>query len=374
MSMDLSIGRAGEMRAGPSASAGTQAASGTLFGSAAAVADDPMSLLADAAEELTFAVDGTEDCEAEDRAEEQEDVRNERLRALLKKILEHDGRIQAVNELHDHLGSQQEGRREAMRMLRRFFPDPTESWLVLTMLLDDLEKPEGGDPKAAGRVRELMADLEAAEGPALRAGLRGMENAAGFEDLGTPTELGALYRKAVLDFSGIEDLYAHVLEKCGGSFDAGADFISKALGADLASDAPSADRAHLEYVNANLGRMRSLRSAHAICERMLARWADVHGVAGCPVKDMDLLGAVVALRGESFISPDRFARLAEKAGADNPERKVLFLQELLSAARSLPPVLFDGNEGRMRVIDAVQDAVDAAVDAEDAWLAQQDRG
>lgn len=373
MSMDLSIGRAGGPQASQ-ASAGTRAASGTLFGEAAQVAEDPMSLLADAAEELTFAVDGTEDCEAEDRTEEQDDVRNERLRALLKKILEHDGRIQCVNELRDLLSSRQEDRREAMRQLRRFFPDPTESWLVLTMLLEDVGKPEGGDPEAAGRVRALMADLEAAEGPALRAGLRGMENADGFEALGTPTELGSLYRRAVLDFGTIEELYAHVLEKCGGSFDAGADFLSRTLGADLASEAPSADRAHLEYVNANLGRMRSLRSAHAICGRLLDRWAGVHGVAGCPVRDMDLLGAVVALRGEAFISPDRFSRLAEEAGADNPERKVLFLQELLSAARSFPPVLFDGNEGRMRVIDAVQDAVDAAVDAEDAWLAQQDQG
>ncbi|WP_418503812.1 TyeA family type III secretion system gatekeeper subunit [Desulfovibrio sp.] len=33
--------------------------------------------------------------------------------------------------------------------------------------------------------------------------------------------------------------------------------------------------------------------------------------------------------------------------------------------------MFDGNEGRMKVLDAVQDAVDAAIAEEDAWLAEQ---
>ena len=34
--------------------------------------------------------------------------------------------------------------------------------------------------------------------------------------------------------------------------------------------------------------------------------------------------------------------------------------------------LFDGNEGRMKVLDAVQDAVDNAIAEEDAWLASQE--
>ena len=51
---------------------------------------------------------------------------------------------------------------------------------------------------------------------------------------------------------------------------------------------------------------------------------------------------------------------------------MLFLQELLNTTRSFAPSLFDGNEGRMKVLDAVQDAVDAAIAEEDAWLASQE--
>ena len=84
-----------------------------------------------------------------------------------------------------------------------------------------------------------------------------------------------------------------------------------------------------------------------------------------------LLGKVLDLRKERYISGSRISRLAEEAGAPDIERKVLFLQELLNTARAFAPSLFDGNEGRMKVLDAVQDAVDAAIAEEDAWLAEQ---
>ena len=63
--------------------------------------------------------------------------------------------------------------------------------------------------------------------------------------------------------------------------------------------------------------------------------------------------------------------MGNKSDLPDSERKVLFLQELLNTTRSFAPSLFDGNEGRMKVLDAVQDAVDAAIAEEDAWLAEQ---
>lgn len=105
--------------------------------------------------------------------------------------------------------------------------------------------------------------------------------------------------------------------------------------------------------------------------RLLERWSSVHGIRHCPLDDMALLGKVLDLRKERYISGSRISRLAEEAGAPDIERKVLFLQELLNTTRSFAPSLFDGNEGRMKVLDAVQDAVDAAIAEEDAWLAEQ---
>lgn len=216
-------------------------------------------------------------------------------------------------------------------------------------------------------VDEALAELEAAEGPAIRSGICGALNARGFGSLGSPSELGALYRGAVCDFADVNELYAHIQEAYGNDFDAALDFLYKALASDMAADVPSMEKTHLEHVNAGFGELRSLQSARSLCAKLLDRWASVHGVKNCPLDDMALLGKVVGLRREHFISGSQIARFADEAKAPDIERKVLFLQELLNTTRSFAPSLFDGNEGRMKVLDAVQDAVDAAIAEEDAW-------
>ena len=165
---------------------------------------------------------------------------------------------------------------------------------------------------------------------------------------------------------------AHIQEKYGNDFDAALDFLYKALASDMAADVPSMEKAHLEHVNNGFGELRSLQSARGLCARLLERWASVHGVKNCPLNDMALLGKIVGLRKEHFISASQIARLADEAGAKDIEHKVLFLQELLNTTRSFAPTLFDGNEGRMKVLDAVQGAVDNAIAEEDAWLASQE--
>ena len=84
---------------------------------------------------------------------------------------------------------------------------------------------------------------------------------------------------------------------------------------------------------------------------------------------MELLGDLVDLRKEHFLGAMQIDRIASKAKAPDIEREVLFLQELLNMARNLPVQLFDGEQGRMKVIDAVQESVDAAIRREDEYLA-----
>ena len=68
MSIDFSVTTMSQMAGGATAAA-SSLATGSLMGNAAAQVEDPMSLLADAAEELTFAADTTDEYEVEDRKE-----------------------------------------------------------------------------------------------------------------------------------------------------------------------------------------------------------------------------------------------------------------------------------------------------------------
>lgn len=63
MSIDFSVTTMSQMAGGATASAASSLATGSLMGNAAAQVEDPMSLLADAAEELTFAADTTDEYE-----------------------------------------------------------------------------------------------------------------------------------------------------------------------------------------------------------------------------------------------------------------------------------------------------------------------
>ena len=162
---------------------------------------------------------------------------------------------------------------------------------------------------------------------------------------------------------------AHIHEKYGDvGFGKAMDFLFNALGNDLATDVPSMETTHLESVHATLEQVRLLQSTHVQCERLLQRWQDVHGVQ-CGLAPMELLGDLVDLRKEHFLGAMQIDRIASKAKAPDIEREVLFLQELLNMARNLPVQLFDGEQGRMKVIDAVQESVDAAIRREDEYLA-----
>ena len=61
--------------------------------------------------------------------------------------------------------------------------------------------------------------------------------------------------------------------------------------------------------------LRQLQSARSLCARLLERWSSVHGIRHCPLDDMALLGKVLDLRKERYISGSRISRLAEEAGA-----------------------------------------------------------
>ena len=348
------------------------AATGSMCGLQATVVDSPMSLLADAAEELTFAADSTDDFELDERKERDEidEAMEERVKKY-QELMREAGSAQELGALRDAIRARA-GKEHALRQALQRFPDPADAWAALKELRDELAADTSADEAVLRGVDEALAELGAKEGPAIRAGITGALNAHGFEGLGSPSELGSLYRGAVCDFADVNALFAHIQKRFGGDFDAAVDFLYKALASDMACDTPSMEKSHLEHVNAGLGELRQLQSARSLCAKTLTRWHDVHGVKDCPLDDMTLLGKILDLRKENFIGATRIARIADEARAPDIERKVLFLQELLNTARAFSPTLFDGTEGRMKVIDAVQDAVDAAIAEEDAWLASQE--
>ena len=379
MAIDFSINSqfAQQGRDVGSAAAGA-AMTGTFMGRQAAAVDSPMSLLADAAEELTFAADTTDEFELADRKERKTVSESliERVR-LYQEMMHEAGKTHDMDELTRRL-RQGGGKDQTLREARQRFPDPSDAWAALAESKEALEREGGVDAGVLDGIRAAMDELQDSEGPAIRAGIQGALAARESGHLGPTDELRDMYRQTVLEFGTVNEVFAHILERHGeAGFEKAMDFLFRALGNDLASDAPSMATTHLESVHASLGQVRLLQSAHTLCERMLDRWENVHGVAGVrdgTLKPMELLGEIVGLREERFLGPMHIDRITARSKAPDIEHEVLFLQELLTTTRNFPSRLFDGDQGRMKVLDAVQERVDEAIAREDEFLAAQDEG
>ena len=351
-----------------------QGATGKLIGKAVVEVITPQSILQDAMEEISFNFNKSDDYALKSRKERNrtDGSMKERLKAFRKVAGENAADPKGEAEKLARAIEERPEREAILKEAMEHHEEPAEAWAALEEARD-LLKQKGADPAVLKEMDEALALMDMRYGAAIRAGITGALTAAqDYVSLGSPLDLGATYRKAVLEFTSTLSLYSYVQDKFGGDFDKAVDFLYASLAGDMECDAPSADRAALESVNTSFGKLRSFQSAHAQCNTQMRRWDDVHHVHDSGMKGLDLLGKVLNMGSQSFIGASDAEDVARAAKAPDLERRILFLQELQQSIRSFSPQVFDNTEGRARVLDAVQEAVDKAVTEEDALLSSQE--
>ena len=129
-----------QVAGGPFAAGSHAAATGLLMGQAAQLVDSPMDLLADAAEELTFGADTTDEFELEEREERDRaaEAMEERVR-LYQDLMHEAGKSEDIDRLRDGIRAR-EGQESALRQARSRFPDPSDAWAALAEVLADMER------------------------------------------------------------------------------------------------------------------------------------------------------------------------------------------------------------------------------------------
>ena len=341
------------MAQGPDAAHAASSAKSVFMGHTVSAAESPMSMLADAAEEIGFAVDKTKDYEIARRKERQSAEAGKKLLAQYRLQMQQAGKSDQINTLVESLKHLKDPKAMERRVAEAF-GDPADAWAALEEAREAFEKETAltQDPKDA-----------------LAHCTQGAVSAAGFPDIGGPDVGRDLYRQTVGEFSSVSEVFSEIKSKFGASFDRAMDFLFAALSADIASDDPSMEMRHLEGVHEKLGLVRLTQSGYRLCEEMMSRWQKVHGVKNSPLSAMDLLGSLMQLRGVRYLGADRIDAICSRAQPPDIEREVLFHQDLLSTIRRMPPALFDGDEGLATVVGAAQHSLDAAVEREDEYLA-----
>lgn len=350
-----------------SASQAADGAKGLFMGHTVQVQTSPASLLADAAEELGFSVDRTKDYELHQRKQRETSDIGRKLLERFQAMMQEAGKGEAMDRLKQALKSAAD--RESMsKMLQEAFPDPADGWAALQAAIDAFDADPTVTDTQKNTLKGLSDEYMRDHAQAIKLGLQGALASADFPEVGGMDAGRDLYRNTVGEFSSVNEVFAEIQKNYGNHFDKAMDFLFTAISNDIDSDHPSMGKTHLESVHEKLAMVRLTHSAYTLCSELLDRWANVHNVK-TPLSAMDLLGDVVALRGKNYLGASSIDAICRKAMPPDIEREVLFLQELLTTVRKFPIPLFDDESGRMTVMDAVQSAVDQAIQREDDWLA-----
>lgn len=347
-----------------------QGSRGLFMGHAVKVEATPEKLLSDAAEEIGFALDKTQDYEISRRKERNAARISDEVLARYRAHLEKAGRSEAMHSTIESLKHAADAKR-FRETLEEAFPDPADAWAVLEAAREAFADDPSVTNDQKATLERVAEEYFAENRRDIALGMRGSVTGLDYGDLDGASSLGSLYRDTVGEFTDVNEVYSDISARYGEKFDKAMDFLFAAISADIESASPSMDVAHLESVHRKLGEVRLTRSAHILCEGLLERWKNVHG-GETTLTPMSLLGELVALRKQPFVGAHQIDEIAVRARPRDIEHEVLFLQEFFHAVRDLPVEFFPDDAHRLQLVDAVQTALDGAIEREDEWLASQE--
>ena len=82
----------------------------------------------------------------------------------------------------------------------------------------------------------------------------------------------------------------------------------------------------------------------------------------------ELMRAVLNLKDQRFVDPSKITALTSHFNIDDIEAKIYFLRELLGVVRRFPLKIYNDDQARTRLLTAIQEALDLAIDEEEDEL------
>lgn len=257
------------------------------------------------------------------------------------------------------------GQGDPAQHARQAFGEPTGQFMALQYALQQGER-EGAASDVLEALRESLQDLEMAHGPAIRADINTVGTAAqAGSSRAEIAEFQTTYRDVVLGVSSLAATLKLALERFGDQdFPLGLRQLTQALGQDLAAAHPSRDPVRLQNLLQDLYRLEVTSTVLDGCKKLQDRLADRHGISSA-LSPAELMRSLVDISAETWISGQRFMDLSESCGAQEPQPQIQFMTTIKGLMREMPVQVFVDLEQRQLVLDAVQSALDTAIDREE---------
>jgi len=327
--------------------------------------DDANSVLSDAAEEISL--HHSEKAETKHTSERKKEATRPLELMSPEAIMAYMEAAQAYEdpeELVQLAKRMLSGQGDPAAQAKKAFGEPTQQFMALQYALHQGER-EGASAEVLDALREALDDLEMEHGPRMRADVNTIAAAGqGAQGQAEVAQFQSTYRDVVLGNPSLAGTLKLALERFGeGDFAAGLARLTQALGQDLAAARPSADPTRLQNLVQDLYHLGVAATVLDASRELHARIGEQHGpLKGTPVA---LMQDLVGISAEKWVSGARFTSLAEKFGATGVEAQIHFLTGLKVLMRDMPVKVFVDGDQRQTIFQAVQDALDAAIDKED---------
>lgn len=249
---------------------------------------------------------------------------------------------------------------EIIEQARERFPDITDQYALIR--------------KAGGKVdpeSPLADSLTRAEGRLLRdqaphiyAGLNVEQDAqqAVRDGLGDRNSVRQFYRDSVLEFSDASDLFSKVVAEYGAKgFEKAVHFLIQGSGHDLAARQSSMPREHLQAVIDQLYVVEVLGQTHSTFEELLRTVQREFGESG-PEHATQLMQDILKLSQARWVTADSVQDLAKDSKINGVESRIYFLTSAKEQMRLIPVKIYPSPENRNRLLEATQEALDAAIE------------
>jgi type III secretion system TyeA family effector delivery regulator len=82
----------------------------------------------------------------------------------------------------------------------------------------------------------------------------------------------------------------------------------------------------------------------------------------------DLMREILEMTTQRWIDPDKFTQITNRVGVRQPEMRIYFLTQLREKVRQIPLKLYPDPDVREKMLDAMQQALDAEISREEAAL------
>ncbi|MCO7226987.1 type III secretion system gatekeeper subunit SctW [Pleionea sp. CnH1-48] len=275
-----------------------------------------------------------------------------------------------IKEMLQHLKQMRNlSGQKLLENLRSTLKDPADIFAALKFM-EEATGEEFGELRSA--IKDAQKLLQKDDHAKVWSGFNIADVAESFADknkAGGIDRLRSLYRDAVLDYGGISNTYNKICENYSHmSFEDAVDFLLKSLGCELSADVASLAKEQLTAIINDIYIIRALKSARdrirEFIKRLKRYYQSAAGLARLDPHSM--MAAILEMAEQNWANSQQFSDLPKQFDIDDEEIEIDFLRETKEIIRELPEKIFGDLQEREEMLEAVQLALDSAIEAEEA--------